>query len=417
MPGKSRNEYQYKKLIEKLDGIRGRGTELISVYVTPGFDLNQVIQQLREEEGTAENIKSKNTRKNVVSALRRIINFLQKYSQKQGNKAPENGMVIFSGDVTGQEGRSDIKLYWVEPPQPVQSRIYRCDQEFMLDPLREALEEKKKVGLIVVDAKEAMVATLKGKHLDIARHLDSNVWGKHSKGGQSSQRFERLREGALKTFLKKVAEAANREFVDEPNLELILVGGPGPTKNKFLKEGNLNNEVQDKVQSVFDTGYSDEQGLKELMKKAEDILEDLDVVKEKSLVQEFLTGIVSDEGLVTYGSKEVRKHLRNGAVETLLISEDQDLEKVTVECGSCGAEFEEIIESGSEGRKKIRDKECPECGEKQLSVKSSADAVEEFCDLADETGAEVEFISTETEEGQQFVNAFKGIGALLRYKI
>jgi len=35
MPGESRNEYQYKKLIEKLDGIRGRGTELISVYVTP----------------------------------------------------------------------------------------------------------------------------------------------------------------------------------------------------------------------------------------------------------------------------------------------------------------------------------------------------------------------------------------------
>ncbi len=116
MPGKSKDKYQYKKLIEKLDGIKGKGTELISVYITPGFSLSQVVQQLREEEGTAKNIKSKNTRKNVISALRRIINFLQKYSQKHGNKAPENGMAIFSGDVTGQRGKSNIELYWLEAP-------------------------------------------------------------------------------------------------------------------------------------------------------------------------------------------------------------------------------------------------------------------------------------------------------------
>lgn len=417
MPGKSRDRYQYKKLIEKLEGIRGRGTELISVYITPGFDINQVVQQLREEEGTAENIKSKNTRKNVVSALRRIINFLQKYSEKHGSEAPENGMAIFSGDVTGQEGKSDIKLYWVEPPEPVQSRIYRCDQDFMLDPLREALEEKEEVGLIVVDAKEAMVATLKGKHMDVARYLDSNVWGKHSKGGQSSQRFERLREGALKTFLKKVAEAANREFSGKENLEVVLVGGPGPTKNKFLKEENLKNDVQDKVASVYDTGYSDEQGLKELVKKAEDVLQDLDVVREKSLVQDFLSGIVSDEGLVTYGLEEVKRHLRSGAVETLLISEDRDLEEVTIACDSCGNEFKEIVEADEGFREELRGRKCPECGEKALFVRESEDAIQEFCRMADDTGAEVEFISTETEEGQQFSNAFKGVGALLRYKI
>lgn len=417
MSESSKNEYQYKKLLDKLEGIKGRGTELITVYIPPDFDLNVVIQQLREEEGTAKNIKSKNTRKNVISALRRIINFLQKYSQKNEGRSPDNGMAIFSGNVSDEEGKTDVKLYWVEPPEPIESRLYRCDQEFLLDPLREAIETSEKVGLIVVDAKEATVATLKGKHLDIASNMKSSVWGKHSKGGQSAQRFERLRDKALKQFLKKVAELANRAFANDEDLRVILVGGPGPTKNRFLKEEYLKNDVQEKVASVYDTGYSSEQGIKELINKAEDVLEDLDVMKEKSLVNEFMEGVVSGEAKVTYGESEVRKHLKNGAVDTLLISEDQDLEKAKIKCGSCGHEFEDIVKNESEFRKNLSQKACPECGEEDLSVEETKDAIQELCELADQTGADVEFISNETEEGQQFENAFKGIGALLRFQM
>lgn len=417
MTESSMNEYQYKKLLDKLEGIRGRGTELITVYIPPNFDLNVVVQQLREEEGTAENIKSKNTRKNVISALRRIINFLQKYSQKNENKAPENGMAIFSGNVTGEEGKTDVKLYWVEPPEPIESRMYRCDQEFLLDPLREAIETGEKVGLIVLDSKEATVATLKGKHLNIASNMTSNVWGKHSKGGQSAQRFERLREKALDQFLKRVAELANREFSGDENLRVILAGGPGPTKNKFLKGDYLKNDVQEKIASVYDTGYSSEQGIKEIINKAEDVLKDLDVMKEKELVNEFMEGVVSGENMVTYGEAEVRRHLNNGAVDTLLVSEDQNLEKVVIKCGTCGHEFEEVVSDESEFRKNLAQKSCPECGEKDLSVKETSDAIQELCELAEQTGADVEFISTETEEGQQFKNAFKGVGALLRFQL
>jgi len=35
---------------------------------------------------------------------------------------------------------------------------------------------------------------------------------------------------------------------------------------------------------------------------------------------------------------------------------------------------------------------------------------------AQQTGAEVEIISTETQEGMQFYRAFGGIGAMLRFK-
>ncbi len=417
MTGQSKNKYKYKKLLNDLEGIEGRGTELISVYVPPNYDLNQVIGQLREEEGTAQNIKSKNTRKNVVSALRRIINFLQKYVEKKGNKSPENGMAIYSGNVTGEEGKTDIQLYWVEPPEPIESRLYRCDKQFLLDPLRKTIRDEKKVGLMVLDAKEATLATLQGKSVNIVRHMDSSVWGKHSKGGQSAQRFERLREKALIQYLKRVAEAANREFHNEENLQIILVGGPGPTKNRFLKEDLLKSDVDEKITSVFDTGYSDEQGIKELVNKADDVLQDLDVMKEKALIQDFLTGIASNESMVTYGLNEVKRHLKGGAVDTLLISEDQDFTKYTVQCQSCGHEFEKTVTGNKNYKKEVDQTSCPECGKQDLEIINKEDEIENLCDLADNTGAEVEFISTETEEGNQFHNAFKGIGAKLRYQL
>ncbi len=417
MPGKSKSKYEYRKLLDKLEGIRGRGTELITVYVTPGYDLNQVIQQLREEEGTAQNIKSKNTRKNVVSALRRIINFLQKYAEKNGSKAPENGMAIYSGNITGEEGKTDIKLYWVEPPEPIQSRIYRCDKEFLLDPLRKSIQDEEKVGLIVLDAKEATIATLKGKRVNVVRNMTSGVWGKHSKGGQSAQRFERLREKALKQFLKRVAEDANREFAEDEKLKAVLVGGPGPTKERFLKEDLLKNDVQEKVTSVYDTGYADEQGIKELVNKAEEVLKDLDVMKEKNLIQRFLRGVASGDEMATYGVGEVRRHLKGGAVDTLLVSEDQNFTRFKVQCQTCGHEFEEVVTEEGDYRKKVSGMPCPECGREDLNVVETEDEVKNLCELADQTGAEVEFISTETEEGKQFHNAFKGVGALLRYEL
>ncbi|HIK00871.1 TPA: peptide chain release factor 1, partial [archaeon] len=59
--------YLLKKKIELLEDKRGKHTELISVYVPGDYDLNKTISRLGLEQGTADNIKSKGSRKNVTS--------------------------------------------------------------------------------------------------------------------------------------------------------------------------------------------------------------------------------------------------------------------------------------------------------------------------------------------------------------
>jgi len=415
MPADSKSMYQFKRMLEDLASKRGRGTELISVYITPDTELAKVMQQLRDEQGTASNIKSKTTRKNVLAALERIIQFLRTYLETN-KRPPPHGMAIFCGNVAGRDDVADIQLYWIEPPEPVTVRMYRCDQEFVLDPLREMIQVKETIGLFVMDRRETTFATLRGKHVEILRKLTSAVPGKHSKGGQSSRRFERLIEIAAHEYAKRVAETANEIFSQIPDLRAIIVGGPGPTKEDFLNSDLLHEPIKKKIAGVLDTGYTDEHGIKELVNKAGEILADLDIMKEKSLIQKFLEELVSGKGLAIYGDREIRRAIEQGAVELLLISEDLRKNRVMTRCQACGEVTHEIVDNLEHYQKQLVARECPKCGEAKLVLIESRDVVQELLELAEKFNTKVEFISTETDEGKQLLTAFKGLAAMLRFR-
>ena len=416
MTADSLRRYQFRRLLDDLASKRGRGTELISVYITPGFDLNKVVQQLRDEQGTASNIKSKTTRKNVLGALEKVVQFLRTYIETY-RRPPANGMAIFCGNVAGRDDVADVQLYWIEPPEPVTIRMYRCDQEFVIEPLREMLQVKETIGMLVLDRREAMLATLRGKHIDIIRALTSGVPGKHGRGGQSAKRFERLIEIAAQDFMKRIAETTNEIFSQITDLRTILIGGPGPTKEYFLKSELLREELRKKIGGVIDTGYTDEQGIKELVNKSHELLADLEIMKEKSLMQRFMTELVAGEGRVAYGEAEVRSQLEHGAVELLLISEGIRRGRAIVKCQACGHELQETFEDVDVYKRQLAGRPCPNCGEAKLQLIDSKDMVQELCETADRFSTEVEFISTETEEGTQLLTAFKGLAAILRFKV
>ncbi len=395
----SKEYHEFKKKLKELKNIRGQGTELITIYLAPGYNVSEMSNRLRDEYGQASNIKSKQTRKNVQGAIERIMHLL-----KGVNKPPETGIAIFCGNINGK-----IELYTLIPPEPINVTLYRCDSTFFLDPLLDLIEPSEVYGLMVIDRKEATLALLKGKRVEIVNHFESYVPGKHRAGGQSSVRFERLIEIAAHEFFKKVGEAANNIF-SEQNVKGVILGGPGPTKSYFLNEEYLNNTVKNKIVGTIDTGYTDEMGIKELVDRSGEIMEELEATKEKDLVNRFMTNIAKN-GLAAYGEKEVREALINGQVETLLLSEDLDWLRVKLKCQTCGDEYETTVRDKS----RIPDK-CKKCGGK-LEVLETRDLVDDLAELAEQSGAKVEMISSDTPEGAQFLNAFRGIGAILRFKV
>jgi len=396
--------YEFRRKLEELDSYRGKGTELITLYIPPDRNIADIANQLREELSQASNIKSKQTRTNVITGLEAILNRLKLY-----RKPPEHGMVILSGLVT-IDGKEKHITEIIEPPEPVPLYKYHCDSKFYLEPLKDMLREKKVYGLIVLDRREATIGLLKGRRIEVLDYDTSMVPGKHRQGGQSSVRFERLREIAIHEFYKKVGEMATNAFLPHKDkLVGILIGGPSPTKDEFYQGEYLHHELQRKVIGLFDVGYTSESGLYELVEKAKDLLSEVDLVREKGLMSRFLYEI-SRDGLAVYGEEEIRRYLELGAVDTLLMSEDLRLERVRYRCAACGAEKVVTLKD-----KAVSRQICEKDGVEMEEVER-IDVVLELSEIAERMNTKVEFLSTETEEGEVLLKAFGGIAGILRYK-
>ncbi len=192
-----------KKALKELEAIRGRHTELVTVYVPADYNIQEMINQLSQEKSTAENIKSKATRNNVLDALDKIIQHLRFF-----RKTPPNGLVAFAGNASETEGRSDIRLWAFEPPEKMRTKLYWCDQTFVLDPLKDLIREREIYGLIVLDAREANIGILKGKEIIQLKHMDSTVPGKTIKGGMCLHESTVVNNGKMND-IKHVKEGDN----------------------------------------------------------------------------------------------------------------------------------------------------------------------------------------------------------------
>ncbi len=357
-------KFELESLVEEIKGYRGRHTELISVYIPSDFNIIQVTKQLEDEKGTATNIKSNTTRKNVINALERAIRKL-----KEIGRTPENGLVLFSGNVSEVEGKDDLKVWAYEPPKKLKVRIYRCDQTFVLEPLEEMLVNDEVYGLLVIERNEATIGLLDGKYIKSLQNMTSGIPGKTRAGGQSSQRFHRIREGMAKEFFKRISDAMKEHFFENKKLKGILIGGPIPTKEEFLEQGQLVTQLKEKVIAVRDLGDTGMPGLIELVNLCQDVLAEQEITKQKIVLDEFFEMLAKEPDKVSYGLSEVENRLNRGAVQKLIIS-------------------------------------------KSLNKKD----IKHLEEIAESTSSEIHLVTNETPEGIQFDN-LGGIGAILRFII
>ncbi len=353
--------YKVRKLISELSNKEGRGTELVSLYIPPKKPVHEAIANLREEWGTAGNIKSDTTRNHVQDALTKTMQRLKLY-----RTAPDTGLVIFAGALpTNGPGSEVVNVYEIVPPKPVVQYLYQCDDHFHVEWLKDMLKEDKVYGLLSIDASDTGLGILSGDSLEITG---------------------------------------------------MIVGGPGPTKDEFLKGGFLHYELQKKIVAVLDLGYSGREGVRELVEKAGDILKDVRLVEEKKLVQKFLFEVNKQGGLAVYGLPRVIEALQKASTEVVLVSDDLDMVKLEARCKKCGTVKSETVQASKRihQRQEMASVPCTKCGATDFEV-TEKDIVDVLEEMAFQVGSKVEVISTGTEEGSMF-KSFGGVGAILRYR-
>ena len=404
--------WKIKNLNRVLSSVRGNGTSMISLIIPPGDQISRVNKMLSEEYSTAINIKSRVNRLSVMSAIISVQQKLKLYS-----KVPENGLILYGGTILDEHNKEKKLTFDIKPIKAINTSLYLCDNKFHTDILSSLLEKDEKTGFIIVDGKGLLIGQLNGNRSEILTKLSVNLPKKHGRGGQSAARFGRIRLEKRNHFLKKIAEISSQHFIPDgqkPNIQGLIIGGSSEFKNELNSSELLDERLRVKLIQIIDLSYGGEAGFNQAIEYSSSILSDVKFIKEKKLLQSYFDEINKDTGQYIYGAPETVEMLISGAIEKLILWENFEMIRVTLENSSTKKEYIKILEKNhandSKFLKILENKTDCLIVKKELLSEWVVDNRKNF-------GATLFFVSDKTPEGNQFKKGFGGIGGILRYNL
>eukprot|EP00392_Amoebophrya_sp_AT5.2_P012225 g12323.t1 len=342
-----------------------------------------------------------------------------------------------------------------EPFRPINTSLYLCDNKFHTEDLQQLLENDDKFGFVIMDGHGSLYGTLCGNTREVLHKFSVDLPKKHGRGGQSALRFARLRLEKRHNYVRKVAETAVQMFIsnDRPNVQGLVLAGSAEFKNDLLASDLFDNRLADVVLKVVDVSYGGENGFNQAIELAGETLRNVKFLQEKKLICKFMEEIAMDTGKICFGLTETVEALSMGAVETLIVWESLDILRYSVRNPAT-----DITTVVYKTPKQAESKEFLKDGQQELDVVEKI-AFSEWivfihCSLVlpldsmfevsgvlllffltlkiplsappscvfqvnnfKNFGCTLEFVTDRSQEGNQFVKGFGGVGGLMRYRV
>lgn len=338
------------------------GQDLLSLAVPPDGALGEVRERVQADHAEADYIDDGSTRPERA-ALEAARGVLSDYET-----VPESGLVIYTGVVEGESGV--VEYVFDDLPAPVPEDVYERGNEFVTDPLEAVVGTNAVHGLVVVERGGAALGRLSGEAVTPLASFDSGVMGKTRAGGQSAERFARRREEQTDSFFQDVADEAERLFLEDGDVDGLLLGGTEVTVDRIREGEYLPAPLDDRLLATFSVEYAAEQGLRELARTARDEREEFERQPAETALEAFFERLATDDDPVAYGAAATHEALEYDAADTVLVS--ADIRPVRI---------------------------------RTLEERAAA------------TGADVHVVPPDVERADRFRVAFGGVAAILRFAV
>ena len=199
--------------LSKIKSFRAPAGDLLTVYLPSGTHLSDILSEkllgLIEEE------------------TRTLLDRLD----------PETGLVLFH-DFNRMISEAIV------PPIPLSGSGWHLQENFEPTLLEENLNAEYHMLVLIVHAGESFIGFASDSLVfDEEEIVKSSVKEKHSKGGFSQRRFERLREEDIAHHLDKVMEAIRKILEEHPSIDHIIMSGDGHLIQETEKRLPFNLEV------------------------------------------------------------------------------------------------------------------------------------------------------------------------------
>lgn len=290
-------------------------------------------------------------RQSVQSALRSVLVRLKTYT-----KVPPNGLVIFA---------SCDECHVFEPPKPITKGCYLCDGRFHTELIEDQFREDPDYAYLILDGHGCMLFTVTGSRTAKVAQMKVSLPNKQGRGGQSKNRFERIRQEKRLWYIKAVAELVNKHLIDSETqllrVEGLILAGSGSLKDELTDLSELDQRIKSKILTIVAIAKEGEGGLREALAKTAGVIHDTQLNHNDTVIDDFLIHALRGDPKIIYGQRQTILALEHGFVETLLLSQE-------------------------------------------LEVKTSSDV-------------KIIYINRQSEKGDLFFRGYGGIGGYLRYPI
>ncbi|KAG1671407.1 hypothetical protein FOA52_011904 [Chlamydomonas sp. UWO 241] len=403
--------WKVKRLIKALESARGAGTSMISLIMPPKDAISRVTKMLTDEFGTASNIKSRITRQSVLGAITSAQQRLKLY-----NRVPPNGLVLYTGTVLSDDGKEKKITMDFEPFKAINTSLYLCDNKFHVEALSELLESDNRYGFIIMDGNGSLFGALSGNTREILHKFTVDLPKKHGRGGQSALRFARLRMEKRHNYVRKVAEMAVQYFItaDRPNVSGLVLAGSADFKTELGQSDLFDQRLQQAILGTVDVSYGGENGFNQAIELSADMLSNVKFVQEKKLIGKFFEEISQDTNKYCFGQRDTLMCLDMGAVETLLVWEELDLDRYEFKKEDDSVDIRFLTAEQSKDASNFKDKEN---GNVDMELLGKMPMLEWLADNFKRFGCALEFITNKSDVGSQFCRGFGGVGGILRYQV
>jgi len=268
-----------------------------------------------------------------------------------------------------------------------------------------------------MDGNGSLFGTVQGNHKEVLHKFSVDLPKKHGRGGQSALRFARLRLEKRHNYIRKVGELATQFFItgDRPHIKGLIIAGSAELKSDLTTNADLFDPrlAAILIPPLLDVSYGGEPGFNQAIELAAEKMANVKIIQEKKVISKFLEEIAQDTGKSCFGIKDIIQALEIGAVETLIVWENLELERLSIRNPHDGnSQLLYVTPEEARNPSLYRDKDTGV----ELDVESEP-FLEWIVDNYKNFGAKLQFVSDRSHEGHQFCKGFGGVGGLLRYHV
>jgi len=238
---------------------------------------------------------------------------------------PSTGLVICSGDFKlSKQDALQVKIeskytHIFNPPQPVTHFFYRCDRHFHLQdliPLYKSVKEE--YAILLVSGKDTRFYLYNSNVVVCLSKLKETLPNNHNKGGQSSNRFARIRESVVGHYIKRITEIMKNLYVKEGIFSYsgLIIAGPAETKNLVYDDETFKQFFQKHTLKFLNIPQITETSIYCVIKSSLDVLSNL----ETDIFSNLEEKIVRDVDSFIFGEDAVISAFKQNLLKTIYVS-------------------------------------------------------------------------------------------------